>query len=88
MQESNHRIWQQGVLTVYEELQSSDSEGEMNENDDNEDDFDGYLDETEMEECWSQRAIEGNSDEDRCGGMGEVGGVHAGQSGVYNQFEY
>ena len=56
MQESNHRIWQQGVLTVYEELQSSDSEGEMNENDDNEDDFDGYLDETEMEECWSQRA--------------------------------
>ena len=28
---ATRRIWQQGVLTVYEELQSSDSEGEMNE---------------------------------------------------------
>ena len=55
------------ALTVYEvveELHNSDGEDEMDENDDSEDDFDGDLDETEMEECWGRRAIEGNSDED------------------------
>lgn len=32
------------VDEVVEELQNSDSEGEMDDNDDGEDDFDGYLD--------------------------------------------
>ena len=47
------------VDEVVEELQNSDSEND----DDSEDDFDGYLDEEEMQQRWmGEMAMEGNSD--------------------------
>ena len=61
------------VLTVDEvvELQNSDSEDERSENDDSEDDFDGYMDEVEVEQWWSRRQMQGNSDEDSNRSEGE-----------------
>ena len=44
------------VLTVdevVEKLQNSDSEDGMSENDDSEDDFDGYLEEIEIDGWWN-----------------------------------
>ena len=55
------------VLTVDEvmqELQNSNSEGEMSENDDSEDDFEGYLEETEVEQWSSRREMESSRDEE------------------------
>lgn len=43
------------VDEVVVELQNSDSEGETDENNESEENFDGYLDETEMKECWRRR---------------------------------
>ena len=60
------------VLTVdevVEELQNS--EDERSENDDSEDDFDGYMDEVEVEQWWSRRQMQGNSDEDSNRSEGE-----------------
>ena len=55
------------VLTVdevMEKLQHSDSEDDMSENDDSEDDFDGYLEEMEMDRWSNRREMDGNSDEE------------------------
>ena len=55
------------VLTVdevVEKLQYSDSDDGMSENDDSEDDFDGYLEEMEMDRWSNQREMDGNSDEE------------------------
>ena len=54
------------VLTdeVVEKLQHSDSEDDMSENDDSEDDFDGYLEEMEMDRWSNRREMDGNSDEE------------------------
>ena len=49
---------------VMQELQNSDSEGEMSENDDSEDDFEGYLEETEVEQWLSRREMESSRDEE------------------------
>ena len=47
-----------------EKLQHSDSEDDMSENDDSEDDFDGYLEEMEMDRWSNRREMDGNSDEE------------------------
>ena len=62
------KLWKMAtrkVITVDEvvEKQHSDSEDGMSENDDNEDDFDGYLEEMEMDRWLNQREMDCNGDE-------------------------
>ena len=55
------------VLTVdevVEKLQNSDSEDGMSKNDDSEDDFDGYLEEIEIDGWWNWREMDSSSDEE------------------------
>ena len=63
----SRKIATRKVLTVdevVEKLQNSDSEDGMSENDDSEDDFDGYLEEIEIDGWWNRREMDSSSDEE------------------------
>ena len=49
---------------VVERVQNSDSEDGVSENDDSEDDFDGYLEEMDIDGWWNRREMDSNSDEE------------------------
>ena len=49
---------------VVERMQNSDSEDAVSENDDSEDDFDGYLEEMDIDGWWNRREMDSNSDEE------------------------
>ena len=49
---------------VVERVQNSDSEDGVSENDDSEDDFDGYLEEMDIDGWWNRKEMDSNSDEE------------------------